>query len=202
VWTARLNEDGSQAGPDAENTITTKILLARHPLPIAQMSREPKKAFQKIMKLGKGEWTAVAECEFRKETVCTTNKKKKNGRASKVCAVKKQIKCLQVCKLEKWTQEIDTVVHNMTHSDVAKAKSMTLKEYDATHMTLKNGKSKGKSNGKSKLRKSTEFGVNPVTHPNEPITHVNTGLVSGECFKTLCNGTYGELACNSAALSE
>lgn len=104
VYTAPLDTDG-HAGPQAKNTVSTKVMLSRNTLNIFRLKGEAREHFKKARGLNNA---GVAECLFRKETVCRTRKEKREGKLKDVthCQVRKQVKCFQVCKLNKYEDKI------------------------------------------------------------------------------------------------
>merc|ERR1712159_795009 len=93
VRTIPLDTDSIYADPESLNILTTKVVLSRYMFPTTRLKAAAKAHF-KVARGHKG--NSVAECRFREEVVCRHRKE------STKCMVRKQIKCLRVCKLKEF----------------------------------------------------------------------------------------------------
>jgi len=91
----KLNENNNQEAFTAKAKLCTKVRLIEAMFNVNAFAQDtPERLFFKSVS-GMSH-RAVAKCAFRKETVCDD---------TGTCAEKKQIKCLEVCKLTKWQGE-------------------------------------------------------------------------------------------------
>lgn len=88
----KLNENNSQEAFTAKAKLCTKVRLIEAEFNVNAFPQDtPERLF--FSSVSGKDHRAVAKCAFRKETVCDD---------TGTCAEKKQIKCLEVCKMTKW----------------------------------------------------------------------------------------------------
>jgi len=223
LTTGELGVDRYSSGVQTKNLVSTKVLLSRNLMRLDKLEGKAKKHFRAENKAmmeatwGKGKIMAIADCEVRKETVCR----------SSACQVRKQAKCVQVCKMvqDGAYKRVPRIVYRAkklvekgksktlmgkklkqtAEEKLQKAKAMRSKEKTRkAERMLQKGKRVIRSG--SNIEKRGEItktkGQILTNGGSEKSPQCVVGLESEQCFPELCQGVYGDLACTDAARME